>query len=139
MEHPFRYSLAEDEVGLIYKVFNVFMVIFSYISILIISIACLGLMGMLAFTVRSRQKEISIRKVMGANVKTIAWILSKEFIRIVIIAIILAIPVVYLIASQIQMLVPASIGFDPVAILIGSVLLVSFNWIKHTDSNNKGS
>lgn len=123
--HPFRYSFIEDDIGLVYKVFGTLLAIVSYVSLLIITIAGMGLLGMVAFTVRNREKEIGIRKVMGASVKKITWILSRDFSIVIIVAMVIAIPAVYLIASQIQMLVPASIGFDPIAAFIGFLILVS--------------
>lgn len=118
-EHPFRYKIVEDEIGMFYMICNTFMIIVLYISLLIITIASLGMLGMVAFTVRNREKEIGIRKVMGASVKKISWMLSKDFTYIILISMAIAIPVVYIMATEIQMMVPESIGFDPVSIIIG--------------------
>ena len=58
-----------------------------------ITIACLGLLGMVVYTVEGRVKEVSIRKVMGASVSTIMSLLSKSFLKLVLIAIMIATPV----------------------------------------------
>jgi len=57
-----------------------------------IVISCLGLLGLAAFTAEQRTKEIGIRKVLGANVTSVVTLLSKEFIKLVLIAIVLATP-----------------------------------------------
>ncbi len=121
-EHPFRYKVVEDEIGMFYMIINTFLIIVLYVSLLIITIASLGMLGMVAFTVRNREKEISIRKVMGASVKKISWILSKDFAYVILISMVIAIPVVYLLATEIQAMVPDSVGFDPVSIIIGLLI-----------------
>jgi ABC-type antimicrobial peptide transport system permease subunit len=121
-EHPFRYKVVEDEIGMFYMICNTFLIIVLYVSLLIITIASLGMLGMVAFTVRNREKEISIRKVMGASVKKISWILSKDFAYVIMISMAIAIPVVYLLATEIKALVPDSVGFDPLSIFIGLLI-----------------
>ena len=63
-----------------------------YFGIMAIVISCLGLLGLAAFTAEQRTKEIGIRKVLGANVTSVVTLLSKEFIKLVLIAIVLATP-----------------------------------------------
>lgn len=60
-----------------------------------IIISCLGLFGLAAFTAQKRQKEIGIRKVVGASVSNIAAMLSKDFLKLVLIAVIIAFPVAW--------------------------------------------
>jgi putative ABC transport system permease protein len=60
---------------------------------LAIIIACLGLFGLAAYAAEQRTKEIGIRKVLGANISTIVGMLSKDFIKLVLIAIVLAVPI----------------------------------------------
>jgi putative ABC transport system permease protein len=64
-------------------------------TILAIFIACLGLFGLAAFTAQQRVKEIGIRKVLGATVSSIAIMLSKDFVKLVIIAIFIATPIAW--------------------------------------------
>ncbi|MTI33167.1 ABC transporter permease [Xanthovirga aplysinae] len=66
--------------------------IFTFFSVLAISIACLGLFGLAAFTAEQRKKEIGVRKVLGATVGEIILLLSKSFGRLLIIAFVLACP-----------------------------------------------
>src|SRR5690606_36981879 len=67
---------------------------------LAIFIACLGLFGLISFATIQRQKEIGIRKVLGASVMGIATMLSKDFLRLVILAIIIASPIAWWIMNR---------------------------------------
>ncbi|MFT7161648.1 MAG: putative ABC transport system permease protein, partial [Bacteroidia bacterium] len=69
--------------------------LFTGFSMLAIFLACLGLFGLASFTVSQRSKEISIRKVLGATVTQIVSILSKEFLILVGISVIVAFPLAY--------------------------------------------
>jgi putative ABC transport system permease protein len=64
-------------------------------SVLAILIACLGLLGLASYTTEQRRKEISIRKILGASVSTIVALLSKDFLKLVLIANILAWPLAW--------------------------------------------
>ena len=63
-------------------------------------ISCLGLLGLAAFSARIRTKEIGIRKVLGASVGSVAALLSKEFIKLVALANLIAWPVAWIVMSQ---------------------------------------
>ena len=67
----------------------------SYFAILAVIIASLGLLALTSFLVERRKKEIGIRKVLGANVKHIVGLISKEFVLLIIIANVIALPLAY--------------------------------------------
>jgi len=69
--------------------------IFGIFAMLCIFISCLGLYGLVAFVINQKRKEIAIRKVFGSTVKQVVVVISKEFIRLVVIASIIGIPVAY--------------------------------------------
>jgi putative ABC transport system permease protein len=69
-------------------------------TILAISIACLGLFGLAAYTAEQRSKEISIRKVMGASMSQVMVLLSKDFTILVMVAFVIATPFAWLFAEQ---------------------------------------
>jgi ABC-type antimicrobial peptide transport system permease subunit len=71
-----------------------------YFSGLAILISCLGLFGLVAFTAQKRQKEIGIRKVIGASVNSITLMLAKDFLVLVCIAVLIAFPLSYYLMSQ---------------------------------------
>lgn len=64
----------------------------GFLAIIAITIACLGLLGMVTYTTETRKKEIGIRKVMGADISAIIYLLSKGFVRLVVIAGLIAVP-----------------------------------------------
>ena len=68
---------------------------FGLFAFLAIVIACFGLLGLSAFNVLQRNKEIGIRKVLGASVQNLLYILSKDFLKLVLISFVLAIPVTW--------------------------------------------
>jgi putative ABC transport system permease protein len=72
----------------------------KYFAALAILISCLGLLGLAAFTAERRQKEIGIRKVLGASVAGIIYLLSGDFTKIVLTAILIALPVSYFITAR---------------------------------------
>ena len=93
--NPFEYFFAEERYDQQYaqeqKLGNVFIASAS-VAVLI---ACLGLFGLAAFSARQRVKEIGIRKVLGAGIADITTLLSKDFIVLVIIAILIASPIAW--------------------------------------------
>jgi putative ABC transport system permease protein len=74
--------------------------IFGLFTILAIIIACLGLTGLSTFAIKLRTKEIGIRKVLGASVQGIVYLFFKDFIKLVCLAAIISIPLVYLAANK---------------------------------------
>lgn len=89
---PLLYSFQDQSFDLQYQSDNKFARVFSAFSGLAIFIACLGLIGLVAYTTEKRTKEIGIRKVLGASVLNISFLVSKDFIKLVVIAILMAIP-----------------------------------------------
>jgi putative ABC transport system permease protein len=83
--------LDENIVGL-YSTEEKTNALFQYLSLLTIFIACLGLLGLVSFSISQRVKEIGIRKVLGASVAQINIVLSKDFLKLVAIAFIIAVP-----------------------------------------------
>jgi putative ABC transport system permease protein len=67
----------------------------GFMGLLAITIACLGLLGTVVFTVKNRVKEVSIRKVMGASSESLVYLLSRDFILLLAIAAMVTIPCVY--------------------------------------------
>jgi putative ABC transport system permease protein len=94
-ENPFVYYFLDDFFNGQYKDEKQFERIFSMFSILAIVIACLGLWGLASFTTSQRLKEISIRKVLGATINDIMYLLSAQFIRLLLISSIISLPVVW--------------------------------------------
>ena len=94
-EYPFKYSFLDENLDRFYKSEARLSGIVGWAGGISIFLACLGLFGLAALSVVNRTKEIGIRKVLGASVQSIITLVSKDFIRIVILALIIAIPLAW--------------------------------------------
>lgn len=95
VDFPFDYHFMNDDYEKIYKSEIQLKELYKYFSFLAIFIACLGLFGLSSFIAENKTKEIAIRKVSGASVRSIIFLLNKEFLKWVFISIIVAIPIAY--------------------------------------------
>jgi putative ABC transport system permease protein len=92
---PFEYVFLDDEVQKQYETEITLSRIINSFTLIAILISCLGLFGLAIFNAEQRRKEIGIRKVVGASVSGIVGLLSKDFVKLVLIAFIIAIPIVW--------------------------------------------
>ncbi len=92
---PFEYAFLDQDFNSQYKADEKRGQIFTVFSSLTIFIACLGLLGLAAFTTEQRTKEIGVRKVIGANISGLVFLVSKEFFLLVTIGMIFAFPVAW--------------------------------------------
>jgi cell division protein FtsX len=90
---PFTYSFADEEYEKMYRSEKVISALINYFAVLATFIACLGLFGLASFTAEQRTKEIGIRKILGAPVSSLVGLLSGDFVRLVLLAVLLAAPV----------------------------------------------
>jgi putative ABC transport system permease protein len=98
--YPFEFTFLDDDYQALYASENKMAVLSKYFAAIAIIIPCLGLLGLAAFTVQTRKKEIGIRKVLGATEGNIIHLLSADFTKLVLIAIIIATPISYFVASK---------------------------------------
>ncbi|MGB8194457.1 MAG: FtsX-like permease family protein, partial [Chitinophagaceae bacterium] len=94
-ETPYQYTFLDENFDRLYQSEQRQGTIFTVFACIAIFIACLGLFGLSAFAITQRIKEIGIRKVLGANVSTIVTLLSKDFMKLVVIASIIAFPIAW--------------------------------------------
>jgi putative ABC transport system permease protein len=92
---PLSYSFVDDVFDAQYKAEERLASIFSVFTGLTILLAALGLFGLAAFTIEQRTKEIGIRKILGASLSTIGVMLSKDFLKLVLLAIVIASPIAW--------------------------------------------
>jgi putative ABC transport system permease protein len=92
---PIEYSFQDDQISSMHKQETKFQHMFTYLTIVAIVIACLGLFGLASFTAEQRTKEIGIRKVLGASVQGLVSLLSRDFLKLVAIAILIATPIAW--------------------------------------------
>lgn len=88
----FKAGFLDEEMDMFYAVFGDLIKILTLIAALAVVITCLGLIGMVDFATRVRIKEVGVRKVLGAENRNLIWILSREFIILILITISLATP-----------------------------------------------
>ncbi|WP_234364288.1 ABC transporter permease [Lunatibacter salilacus] len=93
--HPFKAKFYEEAIEEAYSEFSIVIKLIGFLSFLAISIASMGLFGMVVFTTESRLREISIRKVMGANSGNLVYLLSRDFLLLLLISAGIALPVTY--------------------------------------------
>ena len=94
-ELPFSFTFLDESLNGLYQSDKRTGKIFSYFTILAIFISCLGLFGLASFMIEQRTKEIGVRKVMGANLPQITVLLTKEFLKWIVAANVIALPVAY--------------------------------------------
>jgi putative ABC transport system permease protein len=94
-DSPFDYFFLDQRYDQQYKSDQQFAKVIALFSMLAALIACLGLFGLSSFTIVQRTKEIGIRKVLGATVSQIAGLLSKDFVKLVLLAGVIAVPFAY--------------------------------------------
>lgn len=94
-DFPFTYQYANLEYYALYKSERVVRELSRYFSFLAIFISCLGLLGLVIFSAEQRTKEVGIRKVLGANPLQIMGLLSKDFLKLIIVSIVISIPIAY--------------------------------------------
>jgi len=139
---PFSYTFLDDTFNKQYRNEDRFEKLFFNFAILAIFISCLGLLGLASYSTLQRTKEIGIRKVLGASVSGITSLLSKDFIKLVLIALIIASPIAWFgmhkwlqgFAYRIEIGIWVFILAGVLAILI-ALLTVSFQAIKAAVAN----
>jgi ABC-type antimicrobial peptide transport system permease subunit len=140
--YPFEYKFADEEFGkkflteeLIGKLTNIF-------AGLAIFICCIGLAGLASFTIEKRIREIGIRKVLGASVEQLLMLISKEFLKLVLIAFIIAVPLAWWVMNnwlqKYAFRIDISIwmfGAVGVIVLLLTLVVVSLNTLRAAISN----
>ena len=99
-DYPFEYRFLDENYERTYRSEIVIGKLANFFAILAVFIACLGLFGLASYTAEQRAKEIGIRKVLGASVPNLVALLSREFIALVLVAFVLAIPAAYYLMNQ---------------------------------------
>lgn len=97
---PFAYTFLDERFAKIYAADRRFGSIFLSFSILAIFVACMGLLGLSSYLALQRTKEVGIRKVLGASVQSIVLLFFRDFLWLILIAVVIGIPVTYLGMSE---------------------------------------
>jgi ABC-type antimicrobial peptide transport system permease subunit len=99
-EFPFAYDFSDEEYKKLYQTEQTVNGLSGYFAFLAIFISCLGLLGLTIFTAEQRIREMGIRKVLGASIASIFTLLSKEFLILVSVAMLIAFPIAWWIMND---------------------------------------
>jgi putative ABC transport system permease protein len=134
---PFNYSFLDEAYQKQYETEVRVSMLSEYFSVLAIIISCLGLFGLVAFTAQKRQKEIGIRKVVGASVNSITFMLTRDFLKLVFIAVLIAFPLSWYLMNEWLHGFAYRINIGPsvfviaiTSVILITILTVSFQAIK---------
>jgi len=122
--HPLKYRFFDEQLASTSEGFFDVLSILGFIAFLAVSIACLGMLGMASYTTERRTKEVGIRKTLGAENLEIVLLLSKGFLRILGIAILIAGPLSYILNTLWLRKFPNRVDFGLGTILLGSGMLL---------------
>ncbi len=138
----FKGSFVDDNVNNWYKQEKVMAMLFSLAAIIAILLSCLGLLAMVLLMIQQRVKEIGVRKVLGADVPQLSFLISKDFLKLVMIAVLIATPVSWLAMNKWLESFPYRITIQvwmfllvAVTALIIAYTTISFNTVKAAMQN----
>lgn len=94
-EYIFSYSFFDENVSRFYEQEQKYSKLFMTFSLVFLTIGCLGLYGLITFVINRKQKEVAIRKVLGASLSSILYLFSKEYLQLILISFLIATPVTY--------------------------------------------
>ena len=126
---PFEYQFMNQRFNAMYESENKVGEIFTVFAVLTIFIACLGLFGLAAFTAEQKTKEIGIRKTLGASIPSIVNLLSKNFLKLIFIALVIAIPVASLAMNYWLEEFAYRTNLKPSTYIISGVMAIAIAWI----------
>ena len=139
---PFTYAFKSEENFKNYEAEQKWKQIMLFSAVLTIFISCIGLFGLSVLSAERRTKEIGIRKVLGASVNQVVNVLSKDFVKLVILALLIAVPLAWFAANKWLQNYPYRIGlsweifaFAGVLVILIALATVSFQAIRTALSN----
>lgn len=139
---PYRYTFMNEENRKNYEAEAKWKQIMLFGAILTIFISCIGLFGLSVLAAEKRTKEVGIRKVLGASVRGVVAILSKDFLKLICIALVIAIPAAWMVADKWLQNYPYRItlswwlfAFAAILVILIAIVTVSFQAIKAAVAN----
>jgi len=122
--HPFKYEFFDEQLASTHKGVFDLVSILGFIAFLAILISCLGLLGMATYTAERRTKEVGIRKVLGAEDRSIAILLSSEFLKMLALSICIGAPFSYFVNNFWLQYFPNRVEFGIGTVLLGTSILL---------------
>ncbi|WP_370090463.1 ABC transporter permease [Ekhidna sp.] len=126
---PFEFQFMNQQFDAMYRSENKIGDIFTIFAVITIFIACLGLFGLAAFTAEQKTKEIGIRKTLGATIPSIVNLLSKNFLKLIIIALVIAIPLASIIMSYWLEAFAYRTSLKPGTYIISGIIAIAIAWL----------
>ena len=119
------YSDFQEEIKKFYEIlFGDLVSVLGVISVLAIMISCLGLLGMATYTTETKRKEISIRKVLGSSDQALVLLLSRGFLNLICVAILIGVPLAWFINNLWLEMIAYRTSFSPLVVFIGISILL---------------
>jgi len=122
--HKLQYDFMDEAIKDFYRMFTDILYMVGVASLLAILIACMGLFGMATYSAETRIKEIGVRKVLGANAWSVVYMISKSYFKMVIIAVVIALPLAYFGNNLWLQNFPYKVSFGAGTVLTGAMLVL---------------
>jgi len=122
--YPFEYSYLEDYEYPFFNTMEPMLKTLFYLCIFGVIISCLGLFGLALYTTQKKTKEIGIRKAFGASVSKIIYLLSKQYIKLILLACVIAIPLAVLLMKGVLSFFTIKIGISSVFIILIVIAMI---------------
>ncbi len=122
---PFEYAFYEDELRLSYGFFEAIVMILGYVTLIVLSIACLGLLGMVMYHIQNKTKEIGIRKTLGAHALNILSTIGKSFFILILIAYAIGGALAYVVNNSWLQLNEYHVDFGLLTIALGFAVVLA--------------
>ncbi len=129
VDHPFEYEFYDDQLAATNKVWRDAVLIIGFLAFLSIMIACLGLLGMATYAVERRIKEVGIRRVLGAGDWDVTFLLSKQFLNLLLFSLVIGSPLSFAVNNWWLQRLPNRVDFSISTVLLGSFILLLFGLI----------
>lgn len=129
-DHPFQAKFYNEQIEETFRGLKASVKVGGFLAMLVICIACIGLLGMVVFTTEIKLKEVSIRKVMGATEGSLIYLLSRGFLLLLVIATSITLPITYLFFDKI--LLPNVANHAPLGIfemITGALAVIALAFI----------
>lgn len=127
--YPYSYGFVDQDLANLYKGENQMGKLFNLFAILAIFISCMGLYGLSAFMAEQRTKEIGVRKVLGASIFNVVYLLSRRFTGLILIAVVIAIPVAWFAIDSWLKSFAYRVNADWVIFLTACLAALTIAWI----------
>ena len=127
--HSFKYQFFDDQLAATSQGFFDIVSILGFMAFIAVSIACLGMLGMAVYTTERRRKEVGIRKTLGAGNARIVLLLSAAFIRVLMLAVLIAAPLSYILNNLWLRKFPNRVEFGWGTVMSGTLVLLALGLI----------